>query len=236
MTARENTHSHRQLLNGFFDCPRCKRTFNRNRELSFKVSFRHIILAQMLRAPQNKPATSRAGSPVQKWGRSTSPATRNQQQLQQNLDDFEDHENEYVVSAPSAKQIGGRVRPSSASRGAGGKGNRPDSAILQLRQMGVAWEKEDLLTMQSWALDDSVKDLQRRLKLKSLEQITSSLSANSSFASSAVATAASNPSGSDPKRTAPALFLPTWELQQLPQERLTAFQREVRQNHHQRTL
>jgi hypothetical protein len=34
-------------------------------------------------------------------------------------------------------------------------------------------------------------------------------------------------SGSDTKRPAAAPFLPTWELQHLPQEHLTAFQREV---------
>jgi hypothetical protein len=235
MTARENTHSHRQLLDGFFDCPRCKRTFSRNRELSFKVSFRHIILAQMLHAPQNKPACSLPGSPIRKGGGATSPTSRYSKQQLQQRDDFDDDESDYIVSAASKKQIGGRSRPSSASRG-GSKGNRPDSATLQLRQLGVTWDKEDLLTMQPWALDDdSVKDLQRRLKLKSLKHINSSLSmlSSSSFPSSSSATENVVParSGSDTKRPAAAPFLPTWELQHLPQEHLTAFQREVsRQN------
>ena len=88
------------------------------------------------------------------------------------------------------------------------------------------WQKEDLLTMQPWALDESVKEVQRRLKLKSLQHINSVLSATRPSLlkpKSTVETLAK--SSASKKSTAP--FLPTWELQQLPQERLTAFQREV---------
>ena len=83
--------------------------------------------------------------------------------------------------------------------------------------------------MQPWALDDSVKELQRRLKLKSLEQLNSSLSLSSS--STSTAAVATKKSGRISGTVASAPFLPTWQLQQLPQERLTAFQREVRSNH-----
>jgi hypothetical protein len=161
-----------------------------------------------------------------------SPTTKNQKQQEQTHDDDEDDENGLDISAPSAKHIGGRVRPSSASRGGASKNSRPDSAMIQLRQLGVNWDKEDLLTMQPWALDDSVKELQRRLKIKSLVQMTSSISTSSSFSSPSAATAtaelAALRGGSDTKKTCPAPFLPTWELQQMPQEHLTAFQREVR--------
>jgi hypothetical protein len=88
------------------------------------------------------------------------------------------------------------------------------------------WHKDDLLTMQPWALDESVKEVQRRLKLKSLEQINSVLSTTrpSLLQPTSTEQTLAKSSGSR-KSTAP--FLPTWELQQLPQERLTAFQREV---------
>jgi hypothetical protein len=228
MTAKENTHSHRQLLDGFFDCPRCRRTFKKSSELSFKVSFRHIILAQMLRAPQNKPSTSRAGSPVRKaeGELSTSVGARNQAQRRRDVDEDDD---DFVVCAPSEIHAMGRVRPTSARRGGGSA--RPDSATLQLRKLGVMWQKEDLLTMQPWALDDSVKELQRCLKMKALEQMNSTLSMSSNLLSpSSNFSEAANGNSSTKVADAAAPFLPTWQLQQLPQDRLTAFQREV--GHH----
>ncbi len=225
MTAGETTHSHRQLLDGFFDCPRCKRTFNTRKELSFKVSFRHIILAQMLRAPQNKPASSRAGSPPRR-GEDATNKQRKQHQSEHDDDDDDDDENDFVSRAASMKRVGGRARPSSAGRGGANGGARPDSATLELRQLGVMWHKEDLLTMQPWALDESVKEVQRRLKLKSLEQINSVLSTTRPSLLKPKSTLETLAKSSGSKNsTAP--FLPTWELQQLPQERLTAFQREV---------
>lgn len=229
LAAKENTHCHRQLLDGFFDCPRCRRTFKKSSELSFKVSFRHIILAQMLRAPQNKPL-SRAASPVLRAGAEALPTMvpRNQQHhlVDGDGDDDDDSEDDVALPVLSAKQqvIKGRVRPLSARRGEGG-GSRPDSATLQLRKLGVMWQKEDVLTMQPWALDDSVKELQQRLKLKALEQINSTMSLSSPTSNNSHAAANSNFSKKTSDGTAP--FLPTWQLQQLPHDRLTAFQREV---------
>jgi hypothetical protein len=230
MTAKENTHSHRQLLDGFFDCPRCRRTFNKSSELFFKISFRHIILAQMLRTPQNKPLSSRAGSPMRRIGAEQSPTMGSRKHPHDSTvgdgDDDEDEEDDHILlSTLSAKQqVKGRVRPLSARRGEGG-GSRPDSATLQLRQLGLNWQKEDVLTMQSWALDDSVKELQRRLKVKALEQINSVLSMSSP--TSSVSHAALDTSLSSKESICAAPFLPTWQLQQLPQDKLTAFQREV---------
>ncbi len=88
--------------------------------------------------------------------------------------------------------------------------------------------------MQPWALDDSVKELQRRLKLKSLGQLNSALSLSlSSSAATTSVSVANRPAAASAAAAAAAAaapFLPTWQLQQLPQERLTAFQRAVR--HH----
>jgi uncharacterized C2H2 Zn-finger protein len=219
MAVKENTCSRRKLLDGFFDCPRCKRIFSKSKELSFKVSFRHIILAQMLRAPHNKPA-SRAASPSGGQAMAASQPTQNQQQQNLSSDDDDENHDKFVASASPHRRVGGRIRPSSASRG-GTTGSRPDSANLQLRQLGVMWQQEDLLTMQPWALEDSVKELQRRLKLKSLQKLNCELSMQLDSSSSAEAARTSV--------AAAAPFLPTWELQQLPPERLTAFQRAVSQ-------